>query len=146
MKKPLTSDFLYINFLIHPLPLAAVTITFINDHWLKYLFPGFLTGKISDFAGLFYFPVLLSALGLIKQLPRSQKPPILSRTNIILSTGLTGLVFVLIKTSMTAQNIYLQIYESIGIKAQVTTDSTDLIALISLLFSYAFLKRYSTHP
>src|SRR5262245_26623350 len=33
----------------------------LNDHLLKARFPGFVTGKLSDVAGLVCFPVLLAA-------------------------------------------------------------------------------------
>lgn len=48
----------------HPLPLGAVVLLSINDHVLKGagLLPGWVTGKLSDLAGLFFFPVLLAAL------------------------------------------------------------------------------------
>src|SRR4051812_3923935 len=50
--------------LVHPAPLAAVLVLAVNDHLLKGsgLLPGWLTGKLSDFAGLFFFPVLLAAV------------------------------------------------------------------------------------
>ena len=49
--------------LVHPLPLAAVGLLALNDHALKGsgLLPGAVTGKLSDFAGLFFFPLLLAA-------------------------------------------------------------------------------------
>jgi hypothetical protein len=48
----------------HPLPLAAVLVLVVNDHVLKGagLVPSWLTGKLSDVAGLFFFPVLLVSL------------------------------------------------------------------------------------
>jgi hypothetical protein len=42
--------------------LLAVALTAFNDHVLKDLHPGFVTGKISDFAGLFFFPFLLTSV------------------------------------------------------------------------------------
>lgn len=47
----------------HPVALAAVAVLAANDHLLKGsgLLPGALTGKLSDVAGLFFFPLLLSA-------------------------------------------------------------------------------------
>lgn len=42
-----------------------------NDHWLKQAFPGLVTGKLSDFAGLAMFPPLLVAWwGLVTREPR----------------------------------------------------------------------------
>src|SRR5258706_1574205 len=44
--------------LTRPAPLAALALLVLNDHVLKARFPGFITGKLSDFAGLFLFVVL----------------------------------------------------------------------------------------
>ncbi len=48
--------------LLHPLALAAIAALALNDHVLKPLWPGLVTGKLSDVAGLVYFPLLLQAL------------------------------------------------------------------------------------
>src|SRR5262245_53546805 len=50
--------------LAHPVPLAAVGVLALNAHLLKGsgVLPGALTGKLSDFAGLFFFPLLLAAI------------------------------------------------------------------------------------
>ncbi len=45
----------------HPLPLAAASVTALNDHWWKHAWPGPLTGKISDLCGLFFAPLLIAA-------------------------------------------------------------------------------------
>jgi hypothetical protein len=34
----------------------------LNDHYLKRAFPGWLSGKLSDYLGMFYFPLFLCAL------------------------------------------------------------------------------------
>ncbi len=39
-----------------------MALLIVNDHWLKALFPGFVTGKLSDFAGLAFFPLLVRAV------------------------------------------------------------------------------------
>src|SRR5262245_66476670 len=51
--------------MLHPAPLAAVLLLAVNDHLLKGwgLLPAWLTGKLSDFAGVFFFPLLLTAAG-----------------------------------------------------------------------------------
>src|SRR5262245_37588888 len=50
--------------LVHPAPLAAVGLLALNDHFFKGsgLLPGAVTGKLSDFAGLFFFPLLLASI------------------------------------------------------------------------------------
>jgi hypothetical protein len=46
----------------HPVTLSAIALLLLNDHVFKRTFPSVLTGKLSDFAGLFFFPFLLAAL------------------------------------------------------------------------------------
>lgn len=45
--------------LVHPALLAALAVLVFNDHVLKRLCPGWLTGKLSDFAGLVWLPLFL---------------------------------------------------------------------------------------
>ena len=47
--------------MLHPALLVAVAVLLLNDHVLKSAAPGLVTGKLSDFAGLFFFPALLQA-------------------------------------------------------------------------------------
>lgn len=46
----------------HPAALAALGLLIVNDHLLKQVAPGFVTGKLSDFAGLIVFPLFLMAV------------------------------------------------------------------------------------
>jgi len=45
----------------HPATLISISLLLFNDHVLKIAAPSPLTGKLSDFAGLFFFPFLLAA-------------------------------------------------------------------------------------
>jgi hypothetical protein len=45
-----------------PLALAALVLLFVNDHELKQRWPGWLTGKLSDLAGLVLLPIVLLTL------------------------------------------------------------------------------------
>jgi hypothetical protein len=47
--------------LLHPLPLAALALLLLNDHVLKASHPGWLSGKLSDVAGLILLPFMLLA-------------------------------------------------------------------------------------
>src|SRR5262245_57296469 len=49
-----------ISHLLTPIYLGAVSALVVNDHVLKQAYPGLITGKLSDFAGLFAFAVFLS--------------------------------------------------------------------------------------
>ena len=48
--------------LTHPILLVAVALLLLNDHLLKQASPGWLTGKLSDVAGLLAFAWLWAAL------------------------------------------------------------------------------------
>ena len=56
VKQPAASPWLA---LMHPVPVAAIALTALNDHLLKqgHLLPAAVTGKLSDVAGLFFFPI-----------------------------------------------------------------------------------------
>ena len=47
--------------LLHPLSLASVLLLGLNDHVLKRVAPGLLSGKLSDFAGVVLLPLFLHA-------------------------------------------------------------------------------------
>jgi hypothetical protein len=48
--------------LLHPIPLLAIGLLLVNDHVLKAAFPGPVTGKLSDIAGLVLLPLALIAM------------------------------------------------------------------------------------
>lgn len=48
--------------LLHPIALAALGTLIVNDHVLKVRYPGWITGKLSDVAGMIVFPLLAGAL------------------------------------------------------------------------------------
>ncbi len=48
--------------LLHPVFLASLLLLLLNDHWWKYDYPSWFTGKLSDVAGLVVLPVFLRAL------------------------------------------------------------------------------------
>ncbi len=47
--------------LLHPVAWGALALLLLNDHWAKAAWPGFVTGKLSDVAGLVMFPLALQA-------------------------------------------------------------------------------------
>ena len=79
----------------HPVALLALAALVLNDHVLKTAWPGAITGKISDFAGLAFFPALLVSLAeVVLNRPRT---PGRRRSLLLLAIGVTGFVFVVIK-------------------------------------------------
>ena len=94
----------------HPVTVAAVVVLLVNDHVLKAAYPGWVTGKLSDVAGLVVLPPVLSVLGL-RRLP---------------SVAVTGLGFTVVKVF---PGIALLLSSWWGV---VRADPTDLVALPAL--------------
>ncbi|MEW6028058.1 MAG: hypothetical protein ACOYZ8_14945 [Chloroflexota bacterium] len=113
----------------HPLTLASIVILLLNDHVLKIHTPSWLTGKLSDFAGLFFFPFIVAAgLSLVLS-----KFDISSQHIGKIAFGFVAVWFVLLKTvplinSLTAQFASL----FIGSPTRLVLDITDLLALTVL--------------
>lgn len=81
----------------HPLVLTAVFLVAVNDHILKQsVLAGAVTGKLSDFAGLFFFPFLL--LDLLSLVRREWQD---STALFLGGAGFTGFAFVALKCKLT---------------------------------------------
>jgi len=90
----------------HPAIVGSVLLLVLNDHYFKHAFPGQVwTGKLSDFAGMLFFPALVWTLLLLVsggRRPREEK-------TLQWSASLaTALVFGAIQASTTAGEIYAQ--------------------------------------
>lgn len=129
-----------LRFFIHPVPLAAVVLLGVNDHYLKYQYPGFITGKLSDFLGLFYFPLFLSALILVITLYRVAFTKRLLVTAIII----TDVIFCSLKLNPFLSENFVNFFSQHFFKINVQNDPTDVIALFSSVLCYLFAKKYFT--
>jgi hypothetical protein len=97
----------------------------LNDHYFKWKFSNWATGKISDFAGLLIFPMFLQFL-----FPRLSS----------ISVLLTGLLFIFWKLPVSQHLI--DSYNKIAIIPIIrTVDYSDFIALSILPFSQYFIQR-----
>lgn len=84
--------------ILNPIVLAAVGLLLLNDHVLKAAYPGFVTGKLSDIAGLAFFPLMLVGAWEVALLAlRRWREP--SPRPIVIATLLTAVLFVLVKTT-----------------------------------------------
>ena len=150
---PKSDEGLPVSELAHPLSLVALTLLVLNDHFLKGagLLPGWVTGKLSDFAGLIFFPLLLTSLlntgahflnqaarllGLQFTLDEGLRP-----WKIWSALGCSALVFSAIQISPTAVQLYRGFVHFFGFSAVVTMDPSDLIALIVLPIPYRIAAR-----
>ncbi|MBT3223204.1 MAG: hypothetical protein HN348_29370 [Proteobacteria bacterium] len=78
--------------LFHPVPVIAVALLLLNDHWLKAAHPSWMTGKLSDVAGMVFFPLMLQALWEMVA-SRFQSPFKPSKKVLLWCVVLTALVF-----------------------------------------------------
>jgi hypothetical protein len=113
----------------HPATWLSISMLIINDHILKGLYPSWITGKLSDFAGLFFFPFLVAAsLSFLLQ-----KFKIPSRRVGEISFGFVGIWFVLLKTFPLVNSLTTSLTSLLlGISTTFVLDPSDLIALFAM--------------
>lgn len=140
--------------ILHPVTIAAIALLILNDHVLKGAWPGLVTGKLSDAAGLVFFPLLLVAagqVGLGAVAPRWVPGP----RAVWLAVAMTGVVFALAKVVPLAADAYrvglgalqwpLAAIGALAAGAAIppvgpvvfARDPTDLVALPALLIPLA---------
>ena len=119
------------SLLLHPVFVISVILLSLNDFYWKYEYGNWLTGKLSDFAGLVVFPIFLTEV--FKKI---------SKTFIII---FTVLFFAWWKSPLSQTLINL--FSSVDIQLHRTIDYTDLFAMAVLPFVY-FLKpiNYTRFP
>gem|GEM_PF-478428 len=128
--------------LAHPFCWLAIGILLLNDHVLKQAAPSTLTGKLSDFAGLFFFPFLAAAVwGLL--LDRCRPSAQWSAPLIFI---LTGVWFATIKTLPWANALTVTALTRVVGSAQIVRDPTDLIALAALWPAWRLWRRLESAP
>jgi len=124
------------DLVLMPSSLGALALLALNDHVLKGLAPGLLTGKLSDFAGLYFFPFFLLAVA-ATVVPAAGSPRSLGVVSL-----LTALVFSCINLSPAASYLYecivADIWQLFGRARPIrhVADAEDLIALPMVLVAY----------
>lgn len=128
---------------LQPAPLLALLLLLVNDWYLKSSpwAAGFLTGKLSDVAGLFFFPLLLTAwldLGLWGLFGLGLDVDFtLRRSKLVGAVTLTGALFCAVKLSPEAGGHLEEVLGWAGIRSRIVTDPSDLLALPALMLAYA---------
>jgi len=119
--------------LLHPIALASIAVLLINDHYLKLHHPSWLTGKLSDAAGLVFFPLLLAAI---------------VRVRVEVAAAATVIVFTLVKTVPAATDAYRHVLGALqlgigsdGTPVEAVTDPSDLLALPFVLLAIVVARR-----
>lgn len=149
--------------LLHPGALASLVLLLLNDHHLKAAFPGTITGKVSDLAGLVFFPLLLvTALELARWCSKSRGG--YTTRELRCSLLVAGGGFALVKSSTAIAGWYSwtlgvlrwPFRTSVALASGselpdvapvvVLADRTDLIALPALLLAWRIGATYSIGP
>lgn len=122
--------------LLHPAALAALASLVVNDWWAKRACPGWLTGKLSDVAGLIAAPLALSAaLGcaawLAAALGKSIDPSLRPR-RLWLALAAIAVPFIAAKTSAAAAGALAEALALLGGRPRIVRDPSDLLALPAL--------------
>lgn len=107
--------------LAHPGSVLALVVLVLNDHVLKQAWPGWVTGKLSDVAGLVVAPLLLSAALAALRVRRS----------LPVAVAMTGAGFVVVKASAEGAALVSALW-SVGFPTVMRADATDLLALPAL--------------
>ena len=113
----------------HPLFVASLLLLLVNDWALKSMFHNAVTGKLSDLAGLFALPYLLSVF-----VPHRAKWMHL----------LAALLFCWWKSPL-AQGV-IDAANTLGLPMVRTVDYTDLVALVAVVASYRVFTSATPYP
>lgn len=143
------------DFLLSPWVLASIVVLVVNDHVLKWTFGGWLTGKVSDVAGVFLLPFLILAIYEAARKPFTPR----WRTTAVeaaIVCGVVGFGFAAVKTIGPVGDAYEYM---VGLLRTVVTassgpvtpilvyrDATDLVVLPILAATYLVWRRHRGEP
>jgi hypothetical protein len=128
-----------LGLLAHPLTLAAMGLLLVNDHLLRRLWPSWWTGKIGDFAWLFFIPFACAVL-LSLVLPSRWQAQ--RRVVAGLAFGLPAAIFILAKTLPGFHDWTVQLASAaFGFPVSWRRDPSDLVALASTGLAAWFWRR-----
>jgi hypothetical protein len=117
----------------------SIALLLVNDHVLKFASPSWLTGKLSDFAGMFFFPFIVAAgLSLILS-----KFRLTTHRIGVIAFGCVAIWFILLKTVQPV-NFLTAHFASlfVGFPTAFSLDPTDLLSLFSMVAAWMIW----THP
>lgn len=133
--------------LLHPVALACLGVFVLNDHVVKSIAPGVVSGKLSDVTGLVYFPLLLQAA---VETPWWWRAPYRSSDRVLAACAIvTGVTFTAINLDAGASEAIANLF-AVGrwlafdvvrgadspTPFALTPDATDLVALPALWIAW----------
>lgn len=122
--------------LASPLAACSLVVLALNDHVLKQAWPGWVTGKLSDVAGLVLAPLLL---GLGLALLGVRRP-------VAWSSGLVALGFAVTKTTAAGAAVVSAGWSLTGVNTHIVADPTDLLALPAVLVASRLWRQAESVP
>jgi len=136
------------------LPLLGLTLMAVNDHFLRGRWPCWLTGKLSDFAVVLFFPFLLLATAewlawLAARLRSRKKGPHAPRSGpmgLTLAVAVTGIGLAAINLSPACRTGFLRLLAGVDLigvfgSFRYTMDPTDCLALAALPLAWTWGHR-----
>lgn len=145
-----------IHALAHPIALVAIVVWLLNDHLLKSMAPGIITGKLSDIAGMIVTPLTVAVLldSITPRVVRARRG--FARANAWLSVVVVALAFAAAKTTTSGHDTYVIVATflrsplhglvgrfhsgAFGETVVLVRDVTDLIAIPFGLVSVGLLE------
>ncbi|SDS89887.1 hypothetical protein SAMN05216371_0846 [Streptomyces sp. TLI_053] len=126
----------------HPGTLAAVAVLLFNDHLGKRLWPGAVTGKVSDLAWMLVSPVVLALLltGVLSLVPVLRLRPGGDRPAVA-GIAATGAMFAFAKSGPWGGEVASAVWSWSGVPSRIQGDRSDLVALPALGVSWWLWKR-----
>ncbi|WIX84670.1 hypothetical protein [Amycolatopsis sp. DG1A-15b] len=127
----------FLRWLAHPLTVGATAVLLVNDHVLKPAWPGLVTGKLSDVAGLVVAPPVLGLLlGLF----------LAGRVAAAAAVLTTGAGFALVKLTAGGAGVASAAWSVVNGPSVILADPADLVALPALGLSWWVWRRVTGVP
>ncbi len=127
----------FLRWVAHPLTVGATTVLLLNDHLFKQAWPGFVTGKLSDVAGLVAAPPVLGLLlGLF----------LADRIGAAAAVLLTGAGFAVVKLTTAGADVASAAWSVVNGPSVILADPSDLVALPVLGFAWWVWGRVAAAP
>ncbi len=127
----------FLRWVAHPLTVGATAVLLLNDHMLKQAWPGLVTGKLSDLAGLVVAP---PALGLLLGLFLT------GRIGAAAAVLVTGVGFAAVKLTSAGAEVASAVWSVINGPSVILADPSDLVALPALGLAWWAWRRASAAP
>jgi hypothetical protein len=127
------------HYFFNPFVAMTVFLTALNDHVLKYQYSSFVTGILSDFTGLFFFPLLVAVIFETKKSFR------LNCAQFNWLAFVTGLLSITFKFIPLFRNALVDFFHEHMFAITIVSDPKDLLALLSLPLVCAWFKAHHTN-